>query len=112
MGPVKLVVSLLPSAFRLLSMGMRTKNQPMRHHALLPQKFRWHRYGKPKCGLIRARYNLLFKLSCPSHECALSLRYFDFHVVDAGSEHTYTNASFTTACLLYIISCEDVPVGR
>jgi hypothetical protein len=48
MGSVKLVVSLLPSAFRLLSMGMRTKKQPMRHHALLPQKFRWHKYGKPK----------------------------------------------------------------
>jgi hypothetical protein len=48
MGSVKLVVSLLPSAFRLLSMGMRTKKQPMRHHALLPQKFRWHNYGKPE----------------------------------------------------------------
>jgi hypothetical protein len=48
MGSVKLVVSLLPSAFRLLSMGMRTKKQPMRHQALLPQKFRWHAHGKPK----------------------------------------------------------------
>jgi hypothetical protein len=28
MGSVRLVVSLLPSAFRLLSMGMRTKKQP------------------------------------------------------------------------------------
>jgi hypothetical protein len=45
---VKLVVSLLPSAFRLLFMGMRTMKQPMRHHALLPQKFRWHKYGKPE----------------------------------------------------------------
>jgi hypothetical protein len=48
MGSVKLVVSVLPSAFRLLSVGMRTKKQPMRHHALLPQKFRWHEYGKPE----------------------------------------------------------------
>ena len=48
MGSVKLVVSLLPSAFRLLSMGMRTKKQPMRHHALLPQEFRWHKYGEPE----------------------------------------------------------------
>ena len=47
MGSVKLVVSLLRSAFRLLSMGMRTKKQPMGHHALLPQEFRWRRYGKP-----------------------------------------------------------------
>jgi hypothetical protein len=48
MGSIKPVVSLLRSAFRLLSMGMRTKKQPMRHHALLPQKLRWHRYGKPE----------------------------------------------------------------
>jgi hypothetical protein len=31
-----------------LYVGMRTKKQPMRHHALLPQKFRWHKYGKPE----------------------------------------------------------------
>jgi hypothetical protein len=37
------LLSLLPSAFRLLYMGMRTKKQPMMHHALLPQKFRWYK---------------------------------------------------------------------
>jgi hypothetical protein len=34
-GANRLVVSLLRSAFRFLSMGMRTKKQPMRHHAWL-----------------------------------------------------------------------------
>jgi hypothetical protein len=30
--------------------------------------------ANPKYGLIRARQDLLFKLSCPSHECALPAR--------------------------------------
>jgi hypothetical protein len=30
------------------SMGMRTKERTMRHHDLLPRKFRWHKYGTPE----------------------------------------------------------------
>jgi hypothetical protein len=68
--------------------------------------------ANPKYGLIRARQDLLFKLSCPSHECALQLTFYGFHVVDAGSEHTYTNVGFTTIRLLYSIPCGDAPVSR
>jgi hypothetical protein len=89
MGSVRLVVSLLPSAFRLLSLGMRTKKQPMRHHALLPQKFRWHKYGKPEVRVDSRKVGPFIQaISCPSHECALSLRYFDFYAIDSGDEHT------------------------
>jgi hypothetical protein len=91
----KLVVSLLRSAFRLLSMGMRTKKQPMRHHALLPQKFRWHKYGNSKVRVdsrkVGAKVGPFIQAvvsSCPSHECALSLRYFDFYAIDSGGKHT------------------------
>jgi hypothetical protein len=28
--------------------GYANEETAMRHHALLPQKFRWHRYGKPE----------------------------------------------------------------
>jgi hypothetical protein len=65
-GSIKLVVSLLPSAFRLLSMGMRTKKQPMRHHALLPQKFRWHKYGKPEVRVYSSYRAPLTNVRCLS----------------------------------------------
>jgi hypothetical protein len=56
MGSVKLVVSLLPSAFRLLSMGMRTKKQPMRHHTpCFRRSLDGTGMANPKYGLIRAR---------------------------------------------------------
>jgi hypothetical protein len=45
-------------------------------------------------------------------ELLLLLTLYDFDVVDAGSEHTYTNVGFTTVRLLYSIPCEDAPVGR
>jgi hypothetical protein len=38
--------------------------------------------------LIRARWGLLLKPPCPSHECALSLRYFGFCAIDSGDERT------------------------
>jgi hypothetical protein len=46
----------------------------------------------------------------PSHECALSLRLFNFHVIGAGSEHTNTNASFFTKVRwVYSMPCDDAP---
>jgi hypothetical protein len=39
---------LLLSAFRFCYVGMRTNEQLMGHHALLPRKFRWHKYGTPE----------------------------------------------------------------
>jgi hypothetical protein len=32
-------------------MGMRTNEQPMRHHSLLLREFRWHKYGTPEVRL-------------------------------------------------------------
>ena len=70
---VKLVVSLLPSAFRLLFMGMRTKKQPMRHPALLPQKFRWHKYGKPEVRVDSCKAGPFIQAIVPlSRMCAVT----------------------------------------
>jgi hypothetical protein len=44
-GAIKLIVSLLLSAFRLLYVAMRTKEQPMMHHALRPREVRWQKFG-------------------------------------------------------------------
>jgi hypothetical protein len=44
----KLDVSLLLSAFCFRNVAMRTKEQPMRHGALRPRKFRWHKYDTPE----------------------------------------------------------------
>jgi hypothetical protein len=67
---------------------------------------------EPRARVAIRNMRFLLELGSPSHECVLSLRYFDFHVVDAGSEHTYTNAGFTAARLLYSIPCGDAPVSR
>jgi hypothetical protein len=63
-------------------------------------------------GLIRARKGLLFKLSCPPHECALPLRFIDFHAIDAGNEHAQRDIGIKASRWVYSMSCDDAPVGR
>jgi hypothetical protein len=58
---------------------------------------------EPRARVAIRKVSFLLELGSPSHECPLSLRYFDFHVVDAGSGHTYTNAGFTAVRLLFAV---------
>jgi hypothetical protein len=60
-GSIKLVVSLLRSAFRLLSMGMcERRNSPWGTTPFFRRSADVTSMANPKCGLIRARQGLLF----------------------------------------------------
>jgi hypothetical protein len=80
-------VSLLLSAFRLLYVAMRTKEQPMRHHALYPRKFRWHKYGTPEVRVDSRKVEFLIQaiVSPLTNVRCLSDLAIDFYAIDSGS---------------------------